>query len=124
MAEDRQDERLQIAAFLHDDLAQHLFRLSIQVDVARRHLAAGKLDETELSLEEIKETKNRTSDRIRALIRDLHRSPLGRAGLAEALHSFIAETARDSHVRVHTDIDELPLPPPIACCCTTSLTMA
>lgn len=114
MAEERQDERLQIAAFLHDDLAQHLFRLSIQVDVARRHLAAGKLQETESSLEEIKETKNRTSDRIRALIRDLHRSPLGRAGLAEALHSFIAEAARDSHVRVHTDIDELPLPPPIA----------
>lgn len=114
MAEERQDERLQIAAFLHDDLAQHLFRLSIQVDVARRHLAAGKLDDTEQTLEEIKETKNRTSDRIRALIRDLHRSPLGRAGLEEALHSFIAETARDSEVRFHTDIDELPLPPPIA----------
>jgi signal transduction histidine kinase len=114
MAEERQDERLQIAAFLHDDLAQHLFRLSIQVDVARRQLASGKLDETERSLEEIKETKNRTSDRIRALIRDLHRSPLGRAGLAEALNSFIAETARESDVRFHTDIDELPLPPPIA----------
>jgi signal transduction histidine kinase len=114
MAEERQDERLQIAAFLHDDLAQHLFRLSIQVDVARRHLAAGKLADTERTLEEIKETKNRTSDRIRALIRDLHRSPLGRAGLAEALHSVIAETARDSNVRFHTDIDEVALPPPIA----------
>jgi signal transduction histidine kinase len=114
MAEERQDERLQIAAFLHDDLAQHLFRLSIQVDVARRHLARGQLDETELTLEEIRETKNRTSDRIRALIRDLHRSPLGRAGLAEALHSFIAETGRESDVRFHTDIDEVELPPPIA----------
>lgn len=114
MAEERQDERLQIAAFLHDDLAQHLFRLSIQVDVARRYLAAGHLEDTEHTLEEIKETKNRTSDRIRALIRDLHRSPLGRAGLAEALHSFIAETARDSEVRFHTDIAEVPLPPPIA----------
>ena len=114
MAEERQDERLQIAAFLHDDLAQHLFRLSIQVDVARRHLAAGKLDDTERTLEEIKETKNRTSDRIRALIRDLHRSPLGRAGLAEAIHSLIADTMRDSDVRFHTDIDELSLPPPIA----------
>jgi signal transduction histidine kinase len=114
MAEEREDERLQIAAFLHDDLAQHLFRLSIQVDVARRHLAAGKLADTERTLEEIKETKNRTSDRIRALIRDLHRSPLGRAGLAEALHSVIAETARDSNVRFHTDIDEVALPPPIA----------
>jgi signal transduction histidine kinase len=114
MAEERQDERLQIAAFLHDDLAQHLFRLSIQVDVARRHLNAGKLDEAERSLEEIKETKNRTSDRIRALIRDLHRSPLGRAGLAEALHGFIAETARDSDIDFHTDIDEVSLPAPIA----------
>jgi signal transduction histidine kinase len=114
MAEERQDERLQIAAFLHDDLAQHLFRLSIQVDIARRYLLAGHLEDTEHTLEEIKDTKNRTSDRIRALIRDLHRSPLGPAGLAEALHSFIAETARDSDVRFHTDIDEVPLPPPIA----------
>ena len=51
---------------------------------------------------------------MRALIRDLHRSPLGHAGLAEALHGFIAETARDSGVRFHTDIDEVALPPPIA----------
>ncbi len=114
MAEERQDERLQIAAFLHDDLAQLLFRLSIQVDVARRHLDAGRFDEAESLLGEIKETKNRTSDRIRALIRDLHRSPLGRAGLAEALHSFISETGKDSEVRYHTDIDEIELPAPIA----------
>lgn len=114
MAEERQDERQQIAGFLHDDLAQHLFRLSIQVDVARRHLSAGKLDETEATLAEIKETKNRTSDRIRALIRDLHRSPLGRAGLGEALHSFMAETGRESDVQFHTDIEEVDLPAPIA----------
>jgi signal transduction histidine kinase len=114
MAEERQDERLQIAAFLHDDLAQLLFRLSIQVDVARRHLEAGKVNDTEKVLAEIKQTKNKTSDRIRALIRDLHRSPLGRAGLAEALHSFIAETGRESEVRFHTDIDEIDLPAPIA----------
>lgn len=114
MAEERQDERAQIAAFLHDDLAQLLFRLSIQVDIARRHLAAGKLDATEETLEQIKDTKSRTSDRIRALIRDLHRSPLGRAGLAEAIRGFIAETGRSSDVEFHTDIEEVPLPPPIA----------
>ncbi len=114
MAEERQDERMQIAAFLHDDLAQLLFRLSIQVDVARRHLDAGKVDETEELLLEIKETKNRTSDRIRALIRDLHRSPLGRAGLGEAIRGFLAEMARESDVRFHADIDEVDLPAPIA----------
>ena len=114
MAEERQDERMQIAAFLHDDLAQLLFRLSIQVDVARRHLEAGKLDDTEELLLEIKETKSRTSERIRALIRDLHRSPLGRAGLGEAIRGFLAEMARESDVRFHADIDEVDVPAPIA----------
>jgi signal transduction histidine kinase len=114
MAEERQDERMQIASFLHDDLAQLLFRLSIQVDVARRHASSGKVDEVEKLLGEIKDTKNRTSDRIRALIRDLHRSPLGRAGLAEALQSFIADANRDFDVHFHADIDEVELPAPIA----------
>jgi len=114
MAEERQDERMQIASYLHDDLAQLLFRLSIQVDVARRHLDSGRLGDTGQLLAEIKDTKNRTSDRIRALIRDLHRSPLGRAGLGEALHSFIADAGRDAEVQFHTDIDEVELPAPIA----------
>jgi signal transduction histidine kinase len=114
MAEERQDERLQIAAFLHDDLAQLLFRLSIQVDVARRHLGSGRVDDTEQLLLEIKDTKNRTSDRIRALIRDLHRSPLGRAGLGEAIRSFLAEMARESEVLFHADIEEVDVPAPIA----------
>jgi signal transduction histidine kinase len=114
MAEERQDERAQIAGYLHDDLAQLLFKLSLQVDIAERHLSAGKVEETERTLEEIKETKAKTSDRIRALIRDLHRSPLGRAGLKEALHGFIAETAQNADVNFRTDIDEVPLPPPIA----------
>ncbi|MGZ4356445.1 MAG: sensor histidine kinase [Gaiellaceae bacterium] len=114
MAEERQDEREKIAAYLHDDLAQLLFKLSLQVDIARRHLSTGKIDETERTLEEIKDTKARTSDRIRALIRDLHRSPLGRAGLADSLQSFILETARDAAVDFHTDVAEVELPPPIA----------
>ena len=38
MAEERPDERLQIAGYLHDDLAQVLFRLSLQVDIARKLL--------------------------------------------------------------------------------------
>ena len=43
MAEERSDERLQIAGYLHDDLAQVLFRLSIQVDVARKLMDKGEL---------------------------------------------------------------------------------
>src|SRR5205814_7268236 len=45
MAEERQDERAQIAAYLHDELAQLLFRLSLQVDIAKRHLKNGAAEE-------------------------------------------------------------------------------
>lgn len=114
MAEERADERLQIAGYLHDDLAQVLFRLSIQVDVARKLLEKGRVPDVVAQLEKIRESKQETSDRIRALIRDLHRSPLGAKGLAEALESFTDEAGRDSSVRFHRDVADIDLPAPIA----------
>jgi signal transduction histidine kinase len=113
MAEERQDERAQIAAYLHDDLAQLLFRLSLQVDVAKRHLRSDDPTTTELDLENIRDTKNRTSEMVRALIRDLHRSPLGRKGLGEALSSFVSDIATGSGVEFTTDVEEVNLPPAI-----------
>jgi signal transduction histidine kinase len=114
MAEERADERLQIAGYLHDDLAQVLFRLSLQVDIARKMLEKDDLDELRAQLEKIRESKQETSDRIRALIRDLHRSPLGAAGLSEALESFTDEVGRDSAIRFHHDVQDFALPAPIA----------
>ena len=114
MAEERADERLQIAGYLHDDLAQVLFRLSLQVDIARKLLDKQDLDELNTQLEKIRDSKQETSDRIRALIRDLHRSPLGATGLAESLESFTDEVGRDSGIRFHHDVQDIQLPAPIA----------
>jgi signal transduction histidine kinase len=114
MAEERQDERAQIAAYLHDDLAQLLFRLSLQVDIAKRHLSTGSDDEVAKDLELIRDTKTRTNEMVRALIRDLHRSPLGRAGLGEALKSFTQDVGGSSGVKFNIEVADLPLPPPIA----------
>jgi signal transduction histidine kinase len=114
MAEERQDERAQIAAYLHDDLAQLLFRLSLQVDIAKRHLQNGSTRDVENDLDLIRQTKNRTNDLVRALIRDLHRSPLGRAGLGEALKSFTTDVGVNSGIDFVVEVADLPLPPPIA----------
>jgi signal transduction histidine kinase len=113
MAEERTDERLAIASYLHDDLAQVLFRLSLQVDIARKLLEKGDIPELQAQLEKIRDSKQETSDRIRALIRDLHRSPLGAKGLSEALESFTDEVGRDSGVHYHRDIENIDLPAPI-----------
>jgi signal transduction histidine kinase len=114
MAEERADERLQIAGYLHDDLAQVLFRLSLQVDIAKKLLDKNELQQLDAQLSKIKSSKQETSDRIRALIRDLHRSPLGAKGLAEAFQSFVDEVAGDAGVEFHLDVEDIPLPAPIA----------
>ena len=114
MAEERADERLQIAGYLHDDLAQVLFRLSLQVDVARKLLDKGDYVDLQQQLEKIRDTKQETSDRIRALIRDLHRSPLGAKGLAESLESFTDEVGRDSGILFTREVQDIDLPAPIA----------
>jgi signal transduction histidine kinase len=113
MAEERQDERMQIAAYLHDDLAQMLFRLTLQVEMAKKRLTQGESESVLRDLDGISATKQETSDAIRALIRDLHRSPIGRKGLAEAIQSFAHDTSRGHRTRVEVDVVQVSLPPPI-----------
>jgi signal transduction histidine kinase len=113
MAEERQDERMQIAAYLHDDLAQMLFRLTLQAEMAKKRLAQGEVAAVERDLDGIMRTKQETSDAIRALIRDLHRSPIGRKGLAEAIQSFAEDMSRGHPTAIATEVIEVSLPPPI-----------
>ena len=113
MAEERQDERMQIAGYLHDDLAQQLFRLTLQAEMAKKRLAQGDVDGVTKHLDGIVTTKQETSDMVRALIRDLHRSPIGRKGLAEAIRSFAEDMSRGGPTAISTDVVEVSLPPPI-----------
>ncbi|HEX9824542.1 MAG TPA: ATP-binding protein, partial [Actinomycetota bacterium] len=68
-------------------------------------------------LASIRETKDRTLHLIRSLIKDLHRSPLGRAGLAEALESFCADIGNDARLRFVTDITNVEMPAPVQLLC-------
>ena len=113
LAEERQDERMQIAGYLHDDLAQMLFRLTLQAEMAKKRLARGDIEAVARDLESIISTKQQTSEMVRALIRDLHRSPIGRKGLGEALESFGEDMTRGLQTKVRTAVVEVSLPPPI-----------
>jgi signal transduction histidine kinase len=113
MAEERLDERVQIAGYLHDDLAQTLFRLTLQIEMAKKRLSHGDVEGVNRHLDNISETKQQTSEMIRALIKDLHRSPIGRTGLGDAIFSFAHDMTKDSSVRVAVDVVEVSLPPPI-----------
>ena len=113
MAEERQDERTQIAGYLHDDLAQALFQLTLRLEMAKKRLNNGDVVAVAKDLDDIGAIKERTSVMVRSLVRDLHRNPIGRDGLGEALQSFGDEVTRDTPVEVAVDVVEVTLPPPI-----------
>jgi two-component sensor histidine kinase len=81
--------------------------------MAKKRLVQGQTDLVSRDLDGILNTKQETSDAIRALIRDLHRSPIGRRGLPEAIQSFAEDMARGGTTQITTNVVEVSLPPPI-----------
>ncbi len=117
MAEERQDERRAIAGYLHDDLAQVLYRMALHLDISEKHLEKGSSQKAQEEIASLRESRDRAMQLIRALIRDLHRSPLGRAGLSEALNSYAHEVERDTGVRIRTDLEDIEMAPPVQLLC-------
>jgi signal transduction histidine kinase len=117
MAEERHDERMQIAGYLHDDLAQVLFRMSLHIDIGQKHLEKGNVDDLRRELESVRSSRDRTMELIRALIKDLRQSPLGRAGLAEAIASFCSDAEKAASARFITRLQEVDMPPPVQLLC-------
>jgi signal transduction histidine kinase len=81
--------------------------------MAKKRLGQGDLTAVNRDLDNITDIKQQTSDAIRALIRDLHRSPIGRKGLAEAIQSFAEDISKGHPTIIQTEVVEVSLPPPI-----------
>src|SRR5918996_405989 len=117
MAEERQDERKQIAGYLHDDLAQVLYRMALHLDISEKQLEKGQPEKAREEIAGLRESRDRAMQLIRALIRDLHRSPLGRAGLSEALNSYAHAVERDTGVRMRTHLQDIDMASPVQLLC-------
>lgn len=117
MAEERQDERKAIAGYLHDDLAQVLYRMSLHLDISDRHIENEDPDKVREELEALRVSRDRAMELVRALIKDLHRSPLGREGLKEALRSYAQEVHKDTGIRIETRLQDAPMAAPVQLLC-------
>lgn len=113
MAEERQDERKAIAGYLHDDLAQVLYRMALHLDISEKQLENGDPQQARAEIVAMRESRNRAMELIRALIRDLHRSPLGRAGLVDSLNSYALEVTKETGVKVQTQLEEVEMAAPV-----------
>ncbi|MEX0832869.1 MAG: ATP-binding protein [Actinomycetota bacterium] len=105
IAEERKDERLRIAASLHDDVLQSLHYLTLHAQVVREDLRGGRLLQLDQDVPALVEAAQETAVLARAVIRDLRESQLGRAGLGQALSIMIEETRETSISSIESRID-------------------
>jgi signal transduction histidine kinase len=117
LAEERHDERMEIAGYLHDDLAQVLYRMRLQVDMAEQLLARGNVEAVGGELSDIETSRDRAMELVRALVRDLRRSPIGRQGLAKAITSYADEVSREYGLDVEARAEQVSMTPVVQLLC-------
>lgn len=106
VADERSDERMRIAASIHDDVLQSLHYLTLHAQVIREDLRHGKLLQLEEDIPLLLDISRKTADQARALVGDLRTSTVGRAGAAEALIGVARELADEFDGEIVTDIRE------------------
>lgn len=85
IADERHDERSQIAAALHDDVLQGLFNVRIRAEVIREDLRTGRLLDLENDVPAVVQAAEQAADELRGVIRGLRRSAIGRTGLLDTV---------------------------------------
>jgi signal transduction histidine kinase len=110
---ERTDERMLIAADLHDEVLQPLFTVSLLGQTLRNDLSTGRLLELEDDLPKLIVATEQASETIRSLVGDLRRSGLGRGGLTSAVRRLVAVLQEQTKTRLHASLDEVSPTPAI-----------
>lgn len=100
MADERRDERLAVAAGLHDELLPPLYKVHLMGQVLRQDLATGQLLNLEDDLPRLLGATQKASEATQALIRGLRHSEMGAGGLVGTLGLLARDFESRSSCRV------------------------
>src|SRR5439155_16601945 len=104
ISEERSDERQLIAADLHDEVLQPLFKVTLMSQVLKADLSSGRLLEMDADLPELIGAAEAASSALRELIGDLRKSPIGTGGLGPALRHLAKGITERARVHLQTEI--------------------
>jgi signal transduction histidine kinase len=102
--EERREERRLIAADLHDEVMQPLFKVSLLAQVLKQDLDTGRLLEMDQDLPELLASTEIAATALRTLIGNLRRSNLAAGDLAPAISRLIEEARTHTTVNIHTKL--------------------
>ena len=111
VADERRDERLTVAADLHDEVLPPLYNVHLMGQVLRQDLAAGRLLDLESDIPSLLRAVDRANETVRGLIRGLRESPLGTAGFARTLELLVRHLGTLASARFDLDVEEIDGPP-------------
>jgi signal transduction histidine kinase len=94
-----------------------LYRMALHLDISDKQLQKGQSEQAREELAALRTSRDRAMQLVRALIKDLNLSPLGRAGLGEALKTYGEEVEKDTGVKVRTRVAEIEMAPPVQLLC-------
>jgi signal transduction histidine kinase len=107
VADERRDERLSVAADLHDEVLPPLFKVHLMGQVIRQDLASGRLLELDEDVPGLLAAADAANDAIRVLIRDLRRSALGARGLRHTLFMLARQVEAEFGVTIDAELDDV-----------------
>jgi signal transduction histidine kinase len=103
--EERSDERRLIAADLHDEVLQPLFKVSLLAHVLKADLATGRLLAMDEDIPQLVKAAELASNSLRELIGDLRRSALGRGGLAPAIRNLLQSVRSQTLIEIEAEVE-------------------
>jgi signal transduction histidine kinase len=91
IADERRDERLAVAGELHDEVLPPLFKVHLMGQVVRQDLASGRLLNLDEDVPDLLHATDAAQQAVRGVVSSLRRSPVGPAGLIEAIRLLAAQ---------------------------------
>ncbi|HET7235282.1 MAG TPA: ATP-binding protein [Actinomycetota bacterium] len=107
IADERKEERLAVAAEIHDEVLPPLYKVHLMGQVVRNDLATGHLLDLEADVPDLLRAVEAADAALRDMVRDLRRSAIGPGGLLETLRLLARDAEARSTVRVHVDLTEV-----------------
>jgi signal transduction histidine kinase len=104
IADERRDERLALAAGIHDEVLPPLYKVHLMGQVVKNDLASGRLLDLEADVPGLMHALESADSALRGMVRDLRHSTIGPGGLVDTLSLLVTEVETTTNARVEAHI--------------------